>query len=150
AHPTWAMGPVVTVNSASLMNKGLELIEAHLLFDVPADDITVVVHPQSVVHSMVERVDGSTIARAAPPDRRLPIARGLSWRAPAPAGHNAANEGAGAAVLSGRAGFGVLVAPVERVLPPHDGAPAGALTLEHVAAAEAWARARPPALLDRR
>lgn len=79
AHPTWAMGPVVTVNSASLMNKGLELIEAHLLFDVAVDDITVVVHPQSVVHSMVEFVDGSTIAQASPPDMRLPIALGLSW-----------------------------------------------------------------------
>jgi 1-deoxy-D-xylulose-5-phosphate reductoisomerase len=79
AHPTWAMGPVVTVNSASLMNKGLELIEAHLLFDVPTDDIVVVVHPQSVVHSMVEFRDGSTIAQASPPDMRLPIALGLSW-----------------------------------------------------------------------
>lgn len=79
AHPTWAMGPVVTVNSASLMNKGLELIEAHLLFDVSTDDITVVVHPQSVVHSMVEFHDGSTIAQASPPDMRLPIALGLSW-----------------------------------------------------------------------
>jgi 1-deoxy-D-xylulose-5-phosphate reductoisomerase len=79
AHPTWSMGPVVTVNSASLMNKGLELIEAHLLFDVPVDDIAVVVHPQSVVHSMVEFVDGSTIAQASPPDMRLPIALGLSW-----------------------------------------------------------------------
>ncbi|ACZ30231.1 1-deoxy-D-xylulose 5-phosphate reductoisomerase [Xylanimonas cellulosilytica DSM 15894] len=79
AHPTWSMGPVVTINSASLMNKGLELIEAHLLFDVPVDDITVVVHPQSVVHSMVEFVDGSTVAQASPPDMRLPIALGLSW-----------------------------------------------------------------------
>jgi 1-deoxy-D-xylulose-5-phosphate reductoisomerase len=79
AHPTWAMGPVVTVNSATLMNKGLELIEAHLLFDVPTDDITVVVHPQSVVHSMVEFCDGSTLAQASPPDMRLPIALGLSW-----------------------------------------------------------------------
>lgn len=79
AHPTWAMGPVVTINSATLMNKGLELIEAHLLFDVPVADITVVVHPQSVVHSMVEFVDGSTIAQASPPDMRLPIALGLSW-----------------------------------------------------------------------
>ncbi|GIG38451.1 1-deoxy-D-xylulose-5-phosphate reductoisomerase [Cellulomonas phragmiteti] len=79
AHPTWSMGPVVTVNSASLMNKGLELIEAHLLFDVPADRIAVVVHPQSVVHSMVEFVDGSTIAQASPPDMRLPIALGLAW-----------------------------------------------------------------------
>jgi len=79
AHPTWSMGPMVTVNSASLVNKGLELIEAHLLFDVPAADIAVVVHPQSVVHSMVEFVDGSTIAQASPPDMRLPIALGLSW-----------------------------------------------------------------------
>nr|WP_233565758.1 1-deoxy-D-xylulose-5-phosphate reductoisomerase [Cellulomonas sp. PhB143] len=79
AHPTWSMGPVVSVNSASLVNKGLELIEAHLLFDVPTSDITVVVHPQSVVHSMVEFVDGATIAQASPPDMRLPIALGLSW-----------------------------------------------------------------------
>ncbi|WP_090030485.1 1-deoxy-D-xylulose-5-phosphate reductoisomerase [Cellulomonas marina] len=79
AHPTWSMGPVVTVNSATLMNKGLELVEAHLLFDVPEDRIAVVVHPQSVVHSMVEFVDGSTIAQASPPDMRLPIALGLGW-----------------------------------------------------------------------
>ncbi|MEE6272706.1 1-deoxy-D-xylulose-5-phosphate reductoisomerase [Georgenia sp. MJ206] len=79
AHPTWAMGPVITVNSATLVNKGLELIEAHLLFDVAVTDITVVVHPQSVVHSMVEFRDGSTIAQASPPDMRLPIALGLSW-----------------------------------------------------------------------
>ncbi len=79
AHPTWSMGPVVTINSSTLMNKGLELIEAHLLFDVPVADITVVVHPQSVVHSMVEFVDGSTLAQASPPDMRLPIALGLSW-----------------------------------------------------------------------
>ena len=78
-HPTWSMGPVVTINSASLMNKGLELIEAHLLFGVPTRDITVVVHPQSVVHSMVEFVDGATIAQASPPDMRIPIALGLSW-----------------------------------------------------------------------
>ncbi len=79
AHPTWSMGPVVTVNSATLMNKGLEVIEAHLLFGVPVDDIAVVVHPQSVVHSMVELVDGATIAQVSPPDMRLPIALGLSW-----------------------------------------------------------------------
>ncbi len=79
AHPTWAMGPLVTINSATLMNKGLELIEAHLLFDVPFDRIDVVVHPQSVVHSMVEFVDGSTIAQASPPDMRIPIAWGMSW-----------------------------------------------------------------------
>jgi len=79
AHPTWDMGPVVTLNSATLMNKGLEVIEAHLLFSVPLEDIEVVVHPQSVVHSMVEYVDGSTIAQASPPDMRLPIAVGLAW-----------------------------------------------------------------------
>lgn len=79
AHPTWSMGPVVTINSSTLVNKGLELIEAHLLFDVPVDDITVVVHPQSVIHSMIEFRDGSTIAQASPPDMRLPIALGLSW-----------------------------------------------------------------------
>ena len=79
AHPTWDMGPVVTVNSATLVNKGLELIEAQLLFDLPMDQIDVVVHPQSVVHSMVEYYDGSTIAQASPPDMRLPIALGLGW-----------------------------------------------------------------------
>lgn len=78
-HPTWKMGPVVTINSSTLMNKGLELIEAHLLFDVAPQDITVVVHPQSVVHSMIEFCDGSTLAQASPPDMRLPIALGLSW-----------------------------------------------------------------------
>ena len=79
AHPTWDMGPVVTINSATLVNKGLEVIEAHLLFDVPLERIDVVVHPQSVVHSMVEFVDGSTLAQASPPDMRLPIALGLGW-----------------------------------------------------------------------
>jgi 1-deoxy-D-xylulose-5-phosphate reductoisomerase len=87
AHPTWDMGPVVSINSATLVNKGLELIEAHLLFDVDLDRIEVVVHPQSVVHSMVEFIDGSTIAQASPPDMRLPIALGLCWpdRVPAAA-----------------------------------------------------------------
>ena len=79
AHPTWAMGPLVTTNSATLVNKGLEVIEAHLLFGVPFDAIDVVVHPQSVVHSMVEFVDGSTLAQCSPPDMRLPIALGLTW-----------------------------------------------------------------------
>ncbi len=81
AHPTWDMGLVVTTNSATLVNKGLEVIEAHLLFDVPYADIAVTVHPQSVVHSMVEFVDGSTIAQASPPDMRLPISLGLQWPA---------------------------------------------------------------------
>jgi 1-deoxy-D-xylulose-5-phosphate reductoisomerase len=79
AHPTWTMGPVVTVNSATLVNKGLELIEAALLFDVPYDQIDVVVHPQSLVHSMVTFTDGSTLAQVSPPDMRLPIALALGW-----------------------------------------------------------------------
>jgi 1-deoxy-D-xylulose-5-phosphate reductoisomerase len=190
-HPTWSMGPVVTINSATLMNKGLELIEAHLLFGVATADITVVVHPQSVVHSMVEFVDGSTIAQASPPDMRLPIALGLSWperlddvasacdwtaaRAwtfepldevafPAvglaraavaaspthPAVYNASNEECVAAFLAGRIGFLDIVDTVERVLGEHAGAPGAAgLTLEHLLAAEAWARARTNELLAR-
>ncbi|GCD42648.1 1-deoxy-D-xylulose 5-phosphate reductoisomerase [Streptomyces paromomycinus] len=79
AHPTWAMGPVITVNSATLVNKGLEVIEAHLLYDVPFDRIEVVVHPQSYIHSMVEFTDGSTLAQASPPDMRMPIALGIGW-----------------------------------------------------------------------
>ncbi|MEV8041108.1 1-deoxy-D-xylulose-5-phosphate reductoisomerase [Arthrobacter sp. NPDC080082] len=79
AHPTWDMGLMVTTNSATLVNKGLEVIEAHLLFDIPLEKIDVVVHPQSVVHSMVQFTDGSTIAQASPPDMRLPIALGLGW-----------------------------------------------------------------------
>ena len=79
AHPTWVMGQVVTTNSASMVNKGLEIIEAHLLFDIPFDRIEVTVHPQSVIHSMVEFIDGSVIAQASPPDMKLPIALGLSW-----------------------------------------------------------------------
>ncbi|MDR2253131.1 MAG: 1-deoxy-D-xylulose-5-phosphate reductoisomerase [Bifidobacteriaceae bacterium] len=79
AHPTWQMGELVTINSATLVNKALELIEAHLLFDVPADRIEVTIHPQSIVHSMVEFVDGAVIAQASPPDMRLPIALALAW-----------------------------------------------------------------------
>ncbi|MGH8918886.1 MAG: 1-deoxy-D-xylulose-5-phosphate reductoisomerase [Actinomycetes bacterium] len=79
AHPTWRMGPVVTVNSATLVNKGLEVIETHLLFGIPYDRIDVVVHPQSVIHSMVIFTDGSTMAQASPPDMRLPIALALGW-----------------------------------------------------------------------
>lgn len=78
-HPTWAMGPVITVNSATLVNKGLEVIEAHLLFGLPFDRIDVVVHPTSVVHSMVEFIDGSTILQASPPTMMIPIALGLEW-----------------------------------------------------------------------
>ena len=78
-HPTWAMGQVVTINSATLMNKGLEVIEAHLLFGIDFKNIEVVVHPQSIVHSMVEFVDGSTMAQASPPNMKVPIALALSW-----------------------------------------------------------------------
>jgi 1-deoxy-D-xylulose-5-phosphate reductoisomerase len=79
AHPTWSMGPMNTLNSASLVNKGLELIETHLLFGIGYDRIEVVVHPQSIVHSMVTFIDGSTIAQASPPDMRLPISLALGW-----------------------------------------------------------------------
>ena len=79
AHPTWSMGPMNTLNSASLVNKGLELIETHLLFGIGYDRIEVVVHPQSIVHSMVTFTDGSTLAQASPPDMKLPIALALGW-----------------------------------------------------------------------
>jgi 1-deoxy-D-xylulose-5-phosphate reductoisomerase len=78
-HPTWSMGPMITLNSATLVNKALEVIEAHLLFDVPYDRIDVTVHPQSIVHSMVTFVDGATIAKASPPSMKLPIALALGW-----------------------------------------------------------------------
>ncbi len=79
AHPTWSMGAVITINSATLANKGLEVIEAHLLFGIPYDRIDVVVHPQSIVHGMVEFHDGATIAKLSPPDMRLPIQLALGW-----------------------------------------------------------------------
>jgi len=79
AHPTWAMGPVVTINSSTLVNKGLEIIEAHYLFDIPYAQIEAVIHPQSIVHSLVEFVDGSTIAQASPPNMKGPIAYALSF-----------------------------------------------------------------------
>lgn len=78
-HPTWSMGQVVTINSATLMNKGLEVIEAHLLFGIDFKNIEVVIHPQSIVHSMVEFIDGSTMAQASPPNMKVPIALALSW-----------------------------------------------------------------------
>jgi 1-deoxy-D-xylulose-5-phosphate reductoisomerase len=84
AHPTWSMGPMNTLNSASLVNKGLELIETHLLFGIPYDRIEVVVHPQSIVHSMATFCDGSTLAQASPPDMKLPIALALGWPARVP------------------------------------------------------------------
>jgi 1-deoxy-D-xylulose-5-phosphate reductoisomerase len=84
-HPTWSMGPMNTLNSATLVNKGLELIETHLLFGIDYARIEVVVHPQSIVHSMVTFTDGSTLAQASPPDMKLPIALALGWPARVPA-----------------------------------------------------------------
>lgn len=78
-HPTWSMGPMITLNSATLVNKALEVIEAHLLFGVDYDHIDVTVHPQSIVHSMVTFVDGATVAKASPPSMKLPIALALGW-----------------------------------------------------------------------
>ena len=78
AHPTWSMGPVVTINSATLLNKGLEIIEAHYLFNLPYSKIDAVIHPQSVIHSMVEYIDGSTIAQASPPNMKGPIAYAIN------------------------------------------------------------------------
>jgi len=156
AHPTWSMGPVVTINSATLVNKGLELIEAHLLFDIAFDKIEVVVHPTSVVHSMVEFHDGSTLAQASPPSMLIPIALGLSWpdRVPDAAAavdwskpesweYNAANEVCVAAFLSGEMRFTDIVPTVEGVLGDHDVPSVGEqLTVEDVLAADQWARAR--------
>ena len=183
AHPTWDMGPVITLNSATLVNKGLELIEAHWLFGVPFDEIDVVVHPQSIVHSMVEYVDGTTVTVASPPDMHLPIALALAWpdRVPdaaptidwtraatwtfepldtetfpavdlarqagraggtAPAVFNAANEEAVAAFVAGRIGFLQIVDTIAAVLSEHDASSGSRLTLEDVANAESWARAR--------
>jgi 1-deoxy-D-xylulose-5-phosphate reductoisomerase len=78
-HPTWSMGPVVTINSATLLNKGLEIIEAHYLFDIPYSQIEAVIHPQSVIHSMVQYVDGSTIAQASPPNMKGPISFAINY-----------------------------------------------------------------------
>ncbi|QDT67333.1 1-deoxy-D-xylulose 5-phosphate reductoisomerase [Planctomycetes bacterium MalM25] len=87
AHPTWDMGPKITIDSATMMNKALEVIEARWLFDAPADRIRVVIHPQSVIHSMVEFVDGSVVAQLGPPDMKLPIQHALNHpqRLPGPA-----------------------------------------------------------------
>ena len=79
AHPNWSMGAKISVNSATLMNKGLELIEAHYLFGLPSERLDVVIHPQSVIHSMVEFVDGSVLAQLGSPDMRIPIAYALAW-----------------------------------------------------------------------
>ncbi len=83
-HPTWTMGPKVTIDSASMMNKALEIIEAHWLFGLPAEKIAAIIHPQSIVHSFVEFVDGSVVAQLSPPDMKLPIQLALTWPARAP------------------------------------------------------------------
>jgi 1-deoxy-D-xylulose-5-phosphate reductoisomerase len=88
AHPTWSMGPKITIDSATLMNKGLEVIEAHHLFGLAYDDIEVVVHPQSIVHGMVRFPDGTVLMQAAPTDMKIPINAALAWpEAPSPLGH---------------------------------------------------------------
>ena len=79
AHPNWSMGAKISVDSATLMNKGLELIEAHYLFGLPSERIDILIHPQSVVHSLVEFVDGSVLAQLGSPDMRIPIAYALAW-----------------------------------------------------------------------
>ncbi|PHS18410.1 MAG: 1-deoxy-D-xylulose-5-phosphate reductoisomerase [Blastopirellula sp.] len=86
-HPTWDMGPKITIDSATMMNKALEIIEARWLFDIPANQIDVVVHPQSIIHSFVEYIDGSVMAQLSPPDMKLPIQYALSYpeRRPSPA-----------------------------------------------------------------
>ena len=81
AHPNWDMGAKISIDSATMMNKGLELIEAHLLFGLPAEQIEIVVHPQSVIHSMVAYRDGSVLAQLGTPDMRVPIAHALGWPA---------------------------------------------------------------------
>ncbi|MGQ4597528.1 1-deoxy-D-xylulose-5-phosphate reductoisomerase [Nocardia sp. R6R-6] len=96
AHPTWSMGLMNTLNSASLVNKGLELIETHLLFGIPYDRIDVTVHPQSIVHSMVTFTDGSTLAQASPPDMKLPIALALGWPDRVPGAASACDFGSAA------------------------------------------------------
>jgi 1-deoxy-D-xylulose-5-phosphate reductoisomerase len=167
AHPTWSMGPLVTINSATLVNKGLEVIEAHLLFGFGLDKIDVVVHPQSIVHSMVEFSDGATVIMASPPDMRTPIALGLAWpdrvagAAPgldwttaatwteaarlggtAPAVYNGANEACVADFLAGRISFPRIVDTVARVVSEHDTSGAGVTTVDDVLAVDAWARTR--------
>ena len=87
AHPTWQMGEKITIDSATMMNKALEIIEARWLFDLPPEQIDVVIHPQSIVHSLVEFIDGSVLAQLSPPDMKLPIQYALTWpeRRPSPA-----------------------------------------------------------------
>ena len=187
-HPTWPMGAKITIDSSTLMNKGLEVIEAHELFGVDYDRIDVVVHPQSIVHGMVEFVDGATVAQLSTPDMRLPI--GLALGAPdrfpeafgaidwttlgtltfeppdrstfrclalayeagraggtAPAILSAANEIAVEAFLAERIGWTAIAEIVEEVLSAGAGS---ADEVSDVLAADAVARARATAVVDRR
>ncbi len=189
AHPTWSMGPKITIDSSTLMNKGLEVIEAHELFGVPYEGIDVVVHPQSVVHSMVEFSDGSTIAQLSMPDMRLPIGYALGYpdristafgridwttlsrldfeppdldtfrclrlaydagRAggSAPAWLSAANEVAVEAFLAGLINWNQIADICVAVLDEHDGSVPG--TVDEVITADATARRRATAVLERR
>ncbi len=145
AHPTWNMGPVITVNCATLVNKGLELIEAHLLFGIGFDRIEVVVHRQSVVHSMVEfashtwtfePLDGEAFPAVA-----LARQAGEAGGA-APAIYNAANEECVDAFLAGRIPFAGIVDTVARVVSEHDGSGRGIAAIDDVLAADRWARGR--------
>lgn len=158
-HPNWEMGPKITVDSATMMNKALEIIEARWLFDIPADQIEVVVHPQSVVHSMVEFVDGSVVAQLSPPDMKLPIQYALTWpeRTTGPAarmdwkqtwtlqfeppdlerfpalslGYEAARTGGTSGAVLNAANEAAVAAFLDRRLPFHEIVPACRAVLEH-------------------
>ena len=148
AHPTWNMGPVITINSATLVNKGLEVIEAHLLFDISIDDIEVVVHRQSVIHSMVEFTYGSTHTWTFEPlDNAAFPAVGLARDAARSAGttpavYNAANEECVAAFTEGRVPFGGIVDTIARVVSDHGSSGPRIAGLDDVLAADTWARLR--------
>jgi 1-deoxy-D-xylulose-5-phosphate reductoisomerase len=151
AHPTWSMGPKITVDCSTLMNKGLEVIEAHELFGIDYDRIGIVVHPQSIIHSMVELRDGSTLAQLACPDMRQPI--DLAYEAgrrggSAPAWLNAANEVAVEAFLEGRLGWTGIAEVVAETLEYWTDEQVD--QVEAVLAADAEARARAREALERR
>ena len=168
-HPTWQMGRKITIDSATMMNKGLEVIEAHWLFGVPADQIDVVVHPQSIVHSLVELIDGSVIAQLGVTDMRLPIqyapldlvaagrldflppafdrfpCLGLAYRAlrageTLPVVLNAANEVAVGAFLDRKLGFMMIPRVIQKTMESHTAEPVS--TLQAVQRADRWARER--------
>jgi 1-deoxy-D-xylulose-5-phosphate reductoisomerase len=156
-HPTWRMGRKITIDSATLMNKGLEVIEARWLFNVPAHEIDVVVHPQSIVHSMVEFCDGSIIAQLGVTDMRLPIQYAFSyperWQTPIsrldaalerggawPVVLNAANEMAVEAFLAGGITFPMIPVVIERALSAADKHTSPPQSLADVRASDAWAR----------